>query len=300
MAGYVTGGEGGMTGGSGSGDGRDRDAAGPFPLDSPPPLPGRAQLAALCAAAFVPLAALGALAAAGWNAPAAPLLAAPVVVALTGPLVRRAGVRRTLADSRYVTLSGHPAARQLGSALAPAGVRQVVLRAGAVDGITRNFRSGHVGVILVHERALTRHELAGFFLAHEAAHLARYDGLRRPIVITSAVACWASLTVAWPPAGILVLPLIAAVAMFNHAMELHCDRLAARWAGPRPAALAMSVLAAGQPTPMTPVKKARRLLTYPAPARRAAAISALAPPAPDGDEPPARPARGSSKRRPIR
>jgi hypothetical protein len=161
------------------------------------------------------------------------------------------------------------------AALAPAGVRDLVVRAGFVHGLARNYRAGQHAVLLVHEALLARPDLSGFFIAHEAAHLARNDLVRRPVVFSAALASWVLLAVAWPVA-VLALPLlIVLAAVFNRRMEFSCDRWAARWVGVGQSELALSVVARDREHRGL-LRALRSLLTYPSPKRRLAVVRAVA------------------------
>ena len=213
-------------------------------LPAPPPLPGRAQMLAWCAGSLaVSVAtALVVLAASGSAVAAWPLFVAAWVGVLLGPPIRRARLRNLLADPDYRTVPDGQAGMALAAALAPAGVRALVVRAGSVHGLARNYRDGQRAVLLVHEVLFARPDLAGFFIAHEAVHLARNDNLRRPVVFSAALAGWVFIVVAWPVAVFALPLLIILAAVFNRAMELDCDRQAVRWAGLGPAELALSAL----------------------------------------------------------
>jgi hypothetical protein len=215
------------------------------------------------------------------------LLATPILVLLLGFPLRRARLRQLVADARFLTLAGDPAARALSTALAPAGLREVVLRTGPARGLARNFRAGPRAVLLVHQDLLSRPDPAAFFLAHEAAHLARHDGARRPVVVTSVLAAWFCLVLAWHPAVVALPLLIVGAAAFNHAMELDCDRIAASWIGSAPAEHALEILeTARQRMQLTTLQLIRRKLTYPLPDRRLHAVLSAAAPVPAGTAPP--------------
>ncbi|GLY87760.1 M48 family metalloprotease [Actinoallomurus iriomotensis] len=172
---------------------------------------------------------------------------------------------------------------------APSGVREVTVRVGQVGGFTRCFRAGGRTVVLVHERLPVVPETARFLLAHEAAHLARYDTFRRPAALMTersegikrhapvvtpsdeggsmtALVCLYAVGTAWPLALVPgVVAVVAVVAAVNRSGERDCDRLALRWVGLAPAERAFSVAQRAYR------RSVRSLLTHPAPARRLAA-----------------------------
>lgn len=149
--------------------------------------------------------------------------------------------------------------------VAPSGVRELTVRVGPVGGFTRTFRAGPHVVLLVHERLPLRPEAGRFLIAHEAAHMARYDQVRRPSAVTTVLICWMCLATVWLPGALLtVIPALAAVAVYNRAMELDCDRLAAGSVGPDAARQALSLIQdADRRTSRNLIRSARSLLTYP-------------------------------------
>jgi hypothetical protein len=219
------------------------------------------------------------LLASGSAVAATPVLVLAYLGVCVGGPIRRARLRSLLADPQYRTVAGGPAGPALVAGLAPAGVRDLTVRVGAVPGLARNYRAGQHAVLLMHDALLARPDLSGFFIAHEAAHLARNDVVRRPVVFGAALASWVFIAVAWP-AAILALPLlIAAAAVFNRAMELDCDRQAVRWAGLSQAELALTALAVARGREHRRLGRTiRSLLTYPSPKRRLAAARAAAAP----------------------
>jgi hypothetical protein len=246
-------------------------------LPAPPRLPGHAQMLIWSLGSLAVSMATGVLvlAVSGSAAAAWPLFVAAWIGVLLGPPIRRARLRNLLADPRYRTVPDGQAGLALAAALAPTGVRALVVRAGPVSGLARNYRDGPRAVLLVHEVLLDQPDLAGFFIAHEAVHLARNDIVRRPVVFSAALTSWVFLAFAWPVA-VLALPLlIALAAVFNQAMELSCDRQAAHWVGFDQAERALSVLVvARRREHRPPVRVFRGLLTYPSPRRRVSAVAA--------------------------
>lgn len=207
---------------------------------------------------------------AGWNDQfAAVLVLAPLLIGI-GPLIRLLHLRRMRSRASGRAPTGEPTAGELLAALKGSGLRQLDVVTGAkVKGLARSIRAGRNGVIIVDELILANQGAAAFFLAHEAAHVARYDSLRRPVTDTCALVCLYYLGLGWPPAFLALIPLIAAAAWRNRAMELDCDRIATLWTGLHPAEQAMAVLAAiDRHRPPTFLRRVRRLLTYPEPARR--------------------------------
>jgi len=248
------------------------------PLPSPPSLPGRRQLAAwwagcllLCLLTALVVTAAGSLAAVAMLA--LPLSQAP------GPLIRRWRLRRLLTDHRYRTLVGG-STDALAAALRPYGIHELTIRVGpTVRGLARSYRAGSRGIVLLNEHLLRAPWVTGFFLTHEFGHLARHDFVRRPLVISTLLACWVCGVLAAPLAAIGLAPALALAVAFNWAMELDCDRIAARWVGLGPAERAMWVLGQSerQPgqSPLT-VIRIRLHLTHPPVGRRLAAVRAAA------------------------
>ncbi len=253
------------------------------PLPPPPRLPGRARLAAWCAGCLA-LCALVALAvtAAGSAGNGLVMLALPLSQA-PGPLIRRWRLRRLLSDRRHRTLADDPTAAALAAALGPYGVHELTVRVGtAVRGMGRSYRAGGRGVVVLDEHVLRLPWATAFFLTHELGHLARHDFVRRPLTITTLLACWVCgvLTVPWAVVGLV--PALALVVAFNWTMELDCDRIAARWAGLGPAERAMSLLDLAHRQPGRSPLAALRIrlhLTHPPVGRRLAAVRAAASPA---------------------
>jgi Zn-dependent protease with chaperone function len=212
---------------------------------SPSCLPGRFQLAAWCAGCTVLCAAVAlTLAITGSVTAIFPMLALPFSLALGSP-TRWMRLRRLLADRRYRTLGSSDLTAVLASVLQPHGIHELVIRAGpTVRGLARSYRAGGRAVVLIHESLLDYPEPIAFFLAHEVGHITRHDFVRRPLVITSMIACWCCGALALPLAaiGLLLIPLL--VVLFNWTMELDCDRIGARWVGVGPTERAMSILAA--------------------------------------------------------
>ncbi|WP_345430184.1 hypothetical protein [Actinoallomurus vinaceus] len=238
-------------------------------------MPGRGRWWAWCCGAFV--LSVAAVAAAGSTGPGAlvtlaVLPIAQLVVFALGPPFRALRLRQLLGDGRYRTVSADAVGAAVLSAAAPSGVRRVTVRVGPVGGFARSFRAGGHAVLLVHERLPLRPEAARFMVAHECAHLARYDQVRRPAATVSILICWIGLTTIWPPAAVVgAAAVVVGIAVLNRAMELDCDRLGARWAGTAAAEQAFSLIeAAHRRTPQNPIRTVRSLLTYPSPRRRRA------------------------------
>jgi len=200
-----------------------------------------------------------------------------ILVGVTS-VARRVRLRALLTDRRYRTVTGTLHADVLRAdmvradvlrAAGPSGVRELTVRVGPVGGFARCFRAGDRAVLLVHERLPVRPDAARFMIAHEAAHLARYDVLRRSSAFTTALVCCSCLATVWPAALVPgVLGVIATFLGLNRAAELGCDRLAARWTGPAPAEQAMALVQAAYGHSL------RSLLTHPSPRRRLAACRA--------------------------
>ncbi|MQY04067.1 hypothetical protein ACRB68_21160 [Actinomadura sp. RB68] len=153
---------------------------------------------------------------------------------LTKPVMptRTQWLARQLTRTHAYRWIDSPARPRLLSALRPSGVDDVVMGTGAVNRIGRCHRAGGRTVILFPRALPARPDVAAFMIAHEAAHLARYDSLRRPIVITALTLAGLPLIAWWPPTALpLAAGVLALFVAFNHTMELHCDRLAATWAG---------------------------------------------------------------------
>jgi hypothetical protein len=97
--------------------------------------------------------------------------------------------------------------------------------------------------------------------------------------VTTVLICWFCLAMMWLPAAVIAVVLVvAALGVANRAMELDCDRLGARWAGPAAAEQAFSLIeAAHRQTPKNAILTVRSLLGYPSPRRRLAACQAVRP-----------------------
>jgi Zn-dependent protease with chaperone function len=247
-----------------------------------PSMPGRVRWMAWYWGAFTVSAAVIAIAGLARPGAAATLviyLVAQLVVYGIGPIARLLRLRRLLGDRRYRTVPVGTISTAVLAAVAPSGVHDLTLRVGPAGGFARSFRAGHRAVFLVHERVHLRPEAARFLIAHESAHLARYDQIRRPAVLMTVLICWLSVAVIWlPGAAIGVVAAVAALSVYNRAMELDCDRLAVRWTGPAPAEQAISLIeAANRHAPPKALRRVRSLLTYPSPRRRLAACRAVRP-----------------------
>ncbi|MGI5223972.1 M48 family metalloprotease [Actinoallomurus sp. CA-142502] len=232
------------------------------------PMPGRGRRLAWCWGSFaVSVAVTAVVVAAGFSTGALfvePL--AQLVVFAVLPAVHRLRLAGLLADGRYRTVPAPALAAAVLAVTAPSGVREVTVRVGQVGGFTRCFRAGGRTVVLVHERLPVVPEATRFFLAHEAAHLARYDTFRRPAALMTALVCLYAVGTAWPLALIPgVVAVVAVVAAVNRSGERDCDRLALRWVGLASAEQAFSVAQRAYR------RSVRSLLTHPAPARRLAA-----------------------------
>ena len=242
-------------------------------------MPGRLHWLLFCCAAL--LTSVAAVVVAMLAVPDEPLFVLPlaqVAMLCAGPGLRALRMRRLLTDARFQTVGGNPAVL---AALETSGVRDLVVRTGPVGGFGRGFRAGPQVVIFMHDRV--RPEPAHFLFAHEAAHLARYDQIRRPALVMTALTCFFCLTVAgWPATIVGAAGVVTALAVFNRRMELDCDRLAVMWAGLEAAEQGFALVArAWDLAPRTPLRDVRRLLTYPPPDRRRAfarkAVRAYAP-----------------------
>jgi Zn-dependent protease with chaperone function len=248
-------------------------------LPPDPRLPGQRRALAYAAGALALCIVVTGADLAGPSPGAAILPLAAVAGCCLGLPARRLRMRRLLAARQYRALAGDPAAAALEAALRPGGIRTVRLLAGdRVRGLARNFRCGPTAVVLVLEALLRRPDIAEFFLAHEAAHIARRDTVLRPLLATVLLACWLSAAFSWPLAFLALPLIIAAGAAGNRAMELDCDRLAARWVGADAARRALQVLLTiREQSKPSPARKLRSLLTYPATERRIAATAGAAP-----------------------
>lgn len=235
----------------------------------PPRMPGRGRwLAWTWGAVLVSVAA--AVVATDLGASSVSVLPVAHLVALgIGPFAREARLRRALASDRYRTVTADAVAAAVLTATGPSGVREVTVRVGPVGGFCRCFRASGRAVVLVHERLPLRPDAARFIIAHEAAHLARYDVLRRSSGIMTALVCWFCLSAIWPP-GLAVgaLGTVAAIVAVNHTTELDCDRWATRWAGLAAAERAMALIQRAHR------RSFRALLAHPSPRRRLAACRA--------------------------
>jgi hypothetical protein len=144
----------------------------------------------------VSVAAAGLAATVAGPAPAVLPVAQLAIFAL-GPFLRRLRLRRLLEDNRYRTV---PADEAVLTAVAPSGVHRLTVRVGSVAGFAREFRAGRDAVLLVHERLSLRPEAARFLVAHESAHVVRYDQVRRPATVMTILTCWVCLGMISPPA----------------------------------------------------------------------------------------------------
>ncbi|GAB3973693.1 hypothetical protein GCM10029978_053580 [Actinoallomurus acanthiterrae] len=240
-------------------------------------MPGRGRWSAWCCGAFgLSVAAVAGSTGPGGLVTLAVLPVAQLVVFALGPAIRAVRLRQLLGDGRYRTVPADAVGAAVLSAVTPSGVRRVTVRVGSVGGFTRSFRAGGHAILLVHESLPLRPEAARFMVAHECAHLARYDQVRRPATTMSLLICWIALAAIWPPAAVIgAAAVVVAVAVLNRAMELDCDRLGARWAGTAAAEQAFSLIeAAHRRTPRNPIRTFRSLLTYPSPSRRRAVCRA--------------------------
>ena len=227
-----------------------------------------------CAGGALAIAGCAGAALAGWNDQYAVVLVTSPLVLGISPLVRVIHLRRLRSAARYRAVTDNPVAGELLEALKATGLHRLDVRTGAkVKGIARSLRAGRSGVVVIDELVLARPAGARFFLAHEAAHLARYDSLRRPATDVCALACLCYAGTGWPPAYLAIVPLIVAAACRNHAMELDCDRIATQWAGLDAAERTMAWLVSlDRNRRLTPARRFRRLLTYPEPAHRLTAV----------------------------
>jgi Zn-dependent protease with chaperone function len=229
------------------------DAA-PGPVSSPalpglpvlppaPPLPGRARLTAGYAAAALGCLAVSAVLLLGPD----PILSVLPLATLAGTAAARPVTRfrmsLLLGARQYRPLPRDQAVAALEAALRPAGIRQVhVLACDQVRGLARNYQAGDAALILILDSLLRQPELIRFFIAHEAAHLARHDTVLRPLLINTAACCWLAVALSWPLA-VAAAPLIGlAFAVYSRRMELSCDRIAARWTGAAAARFSLGLL----------------------------------------------------------
>ncbi|WP_329248351.1 hypothetical protein OG417_01095 [Actinoallomurus sp. NBC_01490] len=232
------------------------------------PMPGRGRWLAWCWGSFaVSVAVTAVVVAAGYSA--ASLFVEPLaqlIVFATLPVIRHLRLAGLRGDGRYRTVPAPALSAAMLAVAGPSGVREVTVRVGQVGGFARCFRAGRRTVVLVHERLPVVPEAARFFLAHEAAHLARYDVFRRPAAFMTALVCLFDLGAVWPPALIPgVVAVVAVVAVVNRAGERDCDRLAVRWVGLAAAERAFSVVQRAYR------RSVRSLFVHPTPAQRLAA-----------------------------
>jgi hypothetical protein len=240
---------------------------------APHRMPGRGRWLAWCWGSFaVSVAVVAGVVAAGSSNGALfvePL--AQLVVFAVLPVVRRVRLAGLLTDDRYRTVAAPAITTAVLRATGPSGVREVTVRVGQVGGFSRCFRAGGRAVLLVHERLPAVPEAARFLLAHEAAHLARYDVFRRPAAFMTLLVCLYGLAEVWPPALIPgLVAVVVALVVINRSGELDCDRLALRWVGLAPAERTFALV---QRVHRDAV---RSLLTHPSPERRLAACRANA------------------------
>jgi hypothetical protein len=240
---------------------------------APHRMPGRGRWLAWCWGSFaVSVAVVAAVVAAGLSNGALfvePLAQLGVFAVL--PVIRRVRLAGLLTDDRYRTVAAPAITTAVLRATGPSGVREVTVRVGQVGGFSRCFRAGGRAVLLVHERLPAVPEAARFLLAHEAAHLARYDVFRRPAAFMTMLVCLYGLAEIWPPALIPGLAaVVVALAVVNRSGELDCDRLALRWVGLAPAERAFALVQ------RVHRGSVRSLLTHPSPERRLTACRANA------------------------
>jgi Zn-dependent protease with chaperone function len=248
------------------------DALGGIGEGAAPAMPGRGSWLAWCWGSFaISVAVVVAIAAAR---PGSASLAiepfAQLAVFCVLPLMRAVRLKALMRDKRFRTVSAEAVTAALLRAAGPSGVRQVTVRVGPVGGFARCFRAGGHAVLLVHERLPLRPEAARFFIAHEVAHLARYDVFRRPATLMTAFICCFCLAVTWPPLLVPgVLAVVATAVIGSWWMELRCDRLAVRWLGLAPAEQAFALVQrayrrtfwalVAHPTPRRRVQACRRV-----------------------------------------
>jgi len=243
-------------------------------LPPAPPLPGRGRLAASYAGAIL-----------GCLAISAGLLLGPDPVVFVLPLAALAGTAAArpvgrfrmsllLGARQYRPLPRDQATAVLEAALRPAGVRKVhVLACDRVRGLARNYQAGDTGLILILDSLLRQPELIRFFIAHEAAHLARHDTVLRPRLVTTVACCWLAVALSWPLALAAAPLLLLVFAVYSRRMELSCDVIAAHWTGAAAARASLRLLlrlrdqsARGR------AARLRGQLTYPPAERRLAVI----------------------------
>lgn len=194
--------------------------------------------------------------------------------------VTRFRMRMLLGAAQYRHLARGQAAAGLEAALRPAGLREVHVLAGdRVRGLARNYQSGGIALILILDSLLDRPDLLGFFVAHEAAHLARRDTELRPLLISTGGACWLAVALSWPVMLVTAPLVIAAFSVYARAMELSCDRLAARWVGTAAARSSLQLLIsirdrAAPGSARSRIARCRGVLTYPSAERRIAVVEA--------------------------
>jgi Zn-dependent protease with chaperone function len=257
-------------------DGDLNELGGPDPWPANARLPGRVRwLATCCGALAVSIAAVVVTSrlvpGVGADLAIFPLVQ---VVIICNPFARLVRLRQLLRDTRYRTVSADAPSAAALAAAGPSGVRKLTVRTGPVRGFARTYRAGHHAVFLVHERLRARPAAARFLMAHEAAHVARYDHLRLPSVMLTAIVCGACVAVTWgwPAAIVAALAIVATLVLFRRTMELSCDRLAARWVGLATAEQAFALVEAAQAQMRRgPVRTVWSRLSYPSPRRRLSA-----------------------------
>jgi Zn-dependent protease with chaperone function len=201
------------------------------------------------------------------------LLTGLIILPLLNSVVVPARVRGRLSrpDAERVE------APALASALAPARLDVFVVPGGgqvAGQSLGRAFRMWGRGTIILRPVLRTANpDLVRFITAHEAAHVARGDGLNATLAATFTIGLAAALAAGNPAALWLLLPALAAMVVNRWAGELACDRIAARATGRIPSLEFASYLGrARQSKKMTPAKRLRSLLTHPPASTRRQAI----------------------------
>jgi hypothetical protein len=167
----------------------------------------------------------------------APIVLYLVMYAVARPLWRRR-VASAVASENLEPIE----APGLRAALAPAGLREVMVFCdprgrfrGRARGAARRF--GKVGMIFLRPSLKKAHpDVTRFITAHEAAHLARDDATSEGLAVTC-LGTLVGVAVATRPADLLwlYLPAFALTVAHRWAQELACDRIATKAAGWIPA-----------------------------------------------------------------
>ncbi|MFI9388770.1 M48 family metalloprotease [Kutzneria sp. NPDC052558] len=166
----------------------------------------------------------------------------PMAVLAAAVLVRVGRLRQM---QRRTRLRPALLAPQLAAGIALAGVPDVRVRVGSRS-VGRSYRAGRHGVVLLNDTLLDRVPIATtFVVAHELAHLARHETLRKTVVAVYLLTlCALSLWVLpWQMAAVVLVGAVVLAVTYTWTRELDCDRIAARCAGQRSGVAAMDAFA---------------------------------------------------------